>query len=88
MAFDVLNKENQLKAIDWLAEHDVHRILTHGGPSGTAIEANFDHLKELINYANDRITILPGGGITDKNVKSVVMALQVDEVHGTKIVGE
>lgn len=87
MAFDTLTKENQFKAIDWLAEHDVHRILTHGGPSGTAIETNFDHLKELINYANHRIIILPGGGITDKNAEAVVEALQVSEIHGTKIVG-
>ncbi|MGX7243518.1 copper homeostasis protein CutC [Enterococcus quebecensis] len=87
MAFDELSKENQFKAIDWLAEHDVHRILTHGGLAGTPIEENFDHLKELINYANDRIIILPGGGISDKNVDAVVDALQVSEVHGTKIVG-
>lgn len=87
MAFDALPKEKQFKAIDWLADHEVHRILTHGGPSGTPIEDNFDHLKELIAYANDRIIILPGGGISDKNLDTVVNALQVNEVHGTKIVG-
>ncbi|MGG5341291.1 copper homeostasis protein CutC [Enterococcus sp. AZ192] len=87
MAFDALPKEKQFKAIDWLADHEVHRILTHGGPSGTPIEDNFDHLKELIAYANDRILILPGGGISDKNLDTVVNALQVNEVHGTKIVG-
>ncbi len=86
MAFDVLSKENQFKAIDWLAEHDVHRILTHGGPAGSAIEDNFEHLKELIDYADKRIIILPGGGISSKNVDGVVHALGVNEVHGTKIV--
>ena len=35
MAFDALSKENQFKAIDWLAERGVTRILTHGGPAGT-----------------------------------------------------
>ncbi|GGC77417.1 copper homeostasis protein CutC [Enterococcus wangshanyuanii] len=87
MAFDALPKEKQFKAIDWLADHEVHRILTHGGPSGTPIEDNFAHLKELIAYANDRIIILPGGGISDKNLDTVVNALQVNEAHGTKIVG-
>lgn len=87
MAFDVLSKENQFKAIDWLVDHEVHRILTHGGPSGTPIEDNFDHLKELIKYADDRIIVLPGGGISDKNIESVIETLQVSEVHGTKIVG-
>lgn len=87
MAFDILSKEDQFKAIDWLAEHDVHRILTHGGTAGTIIEENLDHLKELIDYANNRIIILPGGGISDKNIETVVNSLGVNEVHGTKIVG-
>ncbi len=50
-------KKNQFKAIDWLAERGVTRILTHGGPAGTPIEDNFDHLKELIAYADQRILI-------------------------------
>ncbi|ALS38620.1 copper homeostasis protein [Enterococcus rotai] len=86
MAFDVLNKENQFKAIDWLADHDVHRILTHGGPAGSPIEENFDHLKELIQYADKRLIILPGGGISSKNADTVLNSLGVNEVHGTKIV--
>ncbi|WP_348922366.1 copper homeostasis protein CutC [Enterococcus rotai] len=86
MAFDVLSKENQFKAIDWLAEHDVHRILTHGGPAGSPIEENFDHLKELIQYADKRLIILPGGGISSKNADTVLNSLGVNEVHGTKIV--
>ncbi len=86
MAFDSLSKENQFKAIDWLAENGVQRILTHGGPSGTPIEENFQHLKELIAYAGDRLQILPGGGISTKNVDLVIQELNVTEVHGTKIV--
>ncbi|MEI5995165.1 copper homeostasis protein CutC [Candidatus Enterococcus mansonii] len=87
MAFDQLSKENQFKAIDWLVEHNVDRILTHGGPADTAIEENFDHLKDLIDYAANRIILLPGGGISDQNLDTVVKALSVNEVHGTKIVG-
>ncbi|KAF9404385.1 hypothetical protein HW555_014359 [Spodoptera exigua] len=86
MAFDVLSKEQQFTAIDWLVDHEVHRILTHGGPAGTSIEENFEHLNALIEYANDRIIILPGGGISDKNVETVINELKVNEVHGTKIV--
>ena len=86
MAFDALSKENQFKAIDWLAERGVTRILTHGGPAGTPIEDNFDHLKELIVYADQRILILPGGGISTENVQTVMDTLKVTEVHGTKIV--
>lgn len=86
MAFDQLNIDNQYKAIDWLAEHGVQRILTHGGLAKTPIEDNFSHLKELIDYANQRMIILPGGGISDHNLQQVVNQLQVKEAHGTKIV--
>ncbi|MBL1229785.1 copper homeostasis protein CutC [Enterococcus sp. BWB1-3] len=86
MAFDSLSKENQFKAIDWLAEHGVQRILTHGGPTGTPIEENLPHLKELIDYAGDRIIILPGGGINTQNIQQITDALNIKEAHGTKIV--
>lgn len=86
MAFDSLSKENQFKAIDWLAERGVDRILTHGGSAGTPIEENIPHLKELIAYAAERIIILTGGGISYQNLDQVKEALNVDEVHGTKIV--
>lgn len=86
MAFDAMSKENQFKAIDWLVENGVDRILTHGGVAGTPIEDNFEHLKELIAYANGRIIILPGGGVNHANAQLVADALQVNEVHGTKIV--
>lgn len=86
MAFDVMSDHNQLDAIDWLANHDVARILTHGGLAGTPIEANYSHLDQLIKHADNRLIILPGGGITFKNADSVAQKLNVKEVHGTKIV--
>lgn len=86
MAFDAIPIERQFEAIDWLAENGVTRILTHGGPSGTPISENYEHLKALIAHAGDRIGILPGGGITFENAEEVVEALGVTEVHGTKIV--
>ncbi|PTO37774.1 copper homeostasis protein CutC [Enterococcus mundtii] len=86
MAFDAIPQERQYEAIDWLVEHGVHRILTHGGVAGTNIEDNFAHLKQLIAHADGRIIILPGGGINSENAQVVVDALEVHEVHGTKIV--
>ena len=86
MAFDELAEKNQLAAIDFLAGLGVERILTHGGPAGTPIADNFDHLRRLIDHAAGRITILPGGGITYENAEAVAEALGVHEVHGTKIV--
>ena len=84
MAFDQLSPEAQLDAIDTLADCGVTRILTHGGAAGTSIEDNFDYLARLIEYAGDRLTILPGGGITTANRDAVAAALGVSELHGTK----
>lgn len=86
MAFDAIAKENQFAAIDWLAEQGVTRILTHGGPAEIDIMDNLPHLKELVDYAGDRLTILPGGGITHENVDEIVTFLGVNEAHGTRIV--
>ena len=86
MAFDALAPEDQLPAIDWLAEQGVERILTHGGAAGTPIAENLDRLRAYIDCAAGRIIILPGGGITWENAEDVAAALGVSEVHGTKIV--
>ena len=85
-SFDELDHDEQLRAIDFLAQEGVARILTHGGPKSAAIEENLDHLRELIAYADGRIIILPGAGITYENALDVAHALGVDEVHGTRIV--
>ncbi len=86
MAFDAIPADSQLKAIDWLVEHGVHRILTHGGPSDTRIEDNVDRLKMYIEHANGRIAILPGGGITHLNLPAIESSLNIKEAHGTRIV--
>lgn len=88
MAFDQIPHEQQFEAIDWLVKHGVARILTHGGPNSKSIEDNLSRLKELVDFAGDRIIILPGGGITDKNLHTIASVLNSREVHGTKIVGE
>lgn len=87
MAFDAIPTAKQLQAIDWLADHGVHRILTHGGLAGSAIEANLEQLKKYVQHANNRLIILPGGGITNENATTIAEALQVTELHGTKILG-
>lgn len=87
MAFDALTPAARQPALDWLIEHNVDRILTHGGPANTPIAANYPHLQQLITAAAGRIQILPGGGITIQNATDVATALHVNEVHGTQIVG-
>lgn len=86
MAFDELDAEAQLQAIDELATLGVERVLTHGGPAGTPILDNIDHIHELVGHAHGRLTIMPGGGITWQNAEHVASLLGVHELHGTKIV--
>lgn len=86
MAFDELPIAEQFKTIDWFASLGIDRILTHGGPLNEPIEQHLDHLKKLVDYAADRIIILPGGGITAKNAKTIAEMLGVKEVHGTRVV--
>lgn len=86
MAFDAIPREHQFSEMDWLMEHSVKRILTHGGLAEEPIQEYFSWLYELINHAASRIDILPGGGITVDNRDEIVAKLGVNQLHGTKIV--
>lgn len=86
MAFDMLESERQFAAIDWLADHGIKRILTHGGKAQQPIEANLPHLKNLIEYAANRITIVPGAGINFMNINQICTALSIVEAHGSRII--
>lgn len=85
MAFDMLEPAEQLKAINWLADQGVNRILTHGGPSTTNIEDNLDWLTQLKSYSKGKIDILAGGGVDFKNYQEIISKTGIREVHGTKI---
>ncbi len=87
MAFDEIPQRTQKAELSWLAEHGVKRILTHGGKLSEPILANISHLKEIISWAKGQIEILPGGGITSSNCDFIAEKLNVQQVHGTKIVG-
>lgn len=87
MAFDAIPKKQQFEAIDWLVEAGVERILTHGGSADQTMDACLPHLKDLVDYANGRIIILPGGGVHQDNCEMIATKLGVNEVHGTKILG-
>ena len=50
MAFDAIPREYQFSEMDWLMEHSVKRILTHGGLAEEPIQEHFSWLYELINH--------------------------------------
>lgn len=86
MAFDEILPELQFQAIDWLVDHGVKRILTHGGPLEQPITDHILTLKNHIQYANHRISLMAGGGVTYENAEEVARTLVINEVHGTRIV--
>jgi copper homeostasis protein len=76
-AFDVT--PDPLKSLDQLVDLGVTRILTSGqedtGPEGAPL------IKRLIDYAGDRIEILPGGGIKPHNLQQMVQFTGCKQVH-------
>ncbi|MBC2076544.1 copper homeostasis protein CutC [Listeria marthii] len=88
MAFDELIETEKLPAIDWLAEQGVTRILTHGGDGAKLPEETFINWRKYIDYAADRIIILPGGGIKSHNIKWILKETGAAEIHGTDLFGE
>ncbi|MGL4773427.1 MAG: copper homeostasis protein CutC [Clostridium sp.] len=82
MAFDEI--EDKKEAIDKLIELGINRILTKGGEVSAL--NNLNTIKGLIEYANKKIIIMPGGGVNASNKDEVISTTGAQEVHGTKIV--
>ncbi|MCD8819906.1 copper homeostasis protein CutC [Staphylococcus gallinarum] len=86
MAFDEIHQRGQIKALHQLIDLGFTRLLTHGGPAGTNIFDNLNHLGKLVVNSGGKIEIMPGGGVTKDNVQALLDAFPFQEVHGTKIV--
>lgn len=80
----ILNKKYE--AIDKLIEMKFDRILTKGCSQNAIIGKEV--IKKMIEHAQDKIIIMPGGGVNDKNKFELCEYVNCKEVHGTKIVGE
>ncbi len=76
-AFDLVPEP--FKAIDALIDCGCERILT-SGQSKYAFE-NKLLIKELVNYAGPKISIMAGSGIRPDNVESIIRDTGIKEVH-------
>lgn len=88
LAFDWIPKENQKEALDWLVEKGFTRVLSHGGMLDTNIMDNKDQLKQIVDWADGRIEVLPGGGVNDGNKDELCKYMGVKQAHGTHVLGE
>ena len=78
-AFDVT--PDALRALDQLVEIGITRILTSGQEDNALEGAAL--IKRLIEYAGDRIEILPGGGIKPHTLLRVLESTGCKQVHLT-----
>ncbi|MDA1263872.1 MAG: copper homeostasis protein CutC [Planctomycetota bacterium] len=76
-AFDLVRDQDE--ALEALVELGVQRILTSGGEPD--VVQGLDRLAHLNARAAGRITILPGGGVTEHNARALVDTTRVVELH-------
>lgn len=78
-AFDVA--ADPLAALDTLIELGVDRLLTSG--QAESVPAGLPLIRQLIERADGRISIMPGAGITPENVATVLSQTGAREYHAT-----
>jgi len=78
-AFDVT--PDPFKALDQLVELGITRVLTSGQQD--TVPEGMELIKRLVEYAGDRIEVMPGGGIKPHDVARVVEATRCRQIHLT-----
>jgi copper homeostasis protein len=71
-------------SLETLAELGVDRVLTSGQDSSALEGAPL--IASLVERAGDRLIIMPGGGITPRNVGRVVESTGAKEIHFAALV--
>jgi copper homeostasis protein len=76
-AFDMT--PDPFAALETLIELGVDRVLTSGQEA--SVLEGLPLIAELVERAGDRIIVMPGGGITVRNVERIVSAARPREIH-------
>lgn len=76
-AFDM--SRDLLEALEDIARLGVRRVLTSGGEPDVPSGANV--IQDLVKRAGNRLSIMPGGGVTEMNLGEIVRATGVREIH-------
>jgi copper homeostasis protein len=76
-AFDFTS--NLSEALEQLIEAGVSRVLTSGA-AATALEGA-DAIRQLVDQARVRITVMAGGAVRENNVREIVARTGVTEIH-------
>lgn len=78
-AFDMAR--DPFEAFDVLLELGVDRVLT-SGQERSVIEG-LELVTELVRRAGDRIIVMPGGGVTERNLARILKETGAREIHGS-----
>jgi copper homeostasis protein len=78
-AFDMAS--DPFQALDVLIDLGIDRVLT-SGQERTALEGS-NLIAELVRRAAGRIIVMPGGGITDRNVHRILAETGAQEIHAS-----
>ncbi|CAN5559588.1 copper homeostasis protein CutC [soil metagenome] len=78
-AFDMAHDPQQ--ALEDLIDLGIDRVLT-SGQEDSALEG-LDLITALVQQAKQRIIVMPGGGVTERNLKKIVTQSGVREIHMT-----
>jgi copper homeostasis protein len=78
-AFD--RSSDLFQAMETIIDLGCERILTSGGYD-TVIEGE-EVIRQLIEKAGNRITIMPGSGVTPENAGELIQKTGLKELHGT-----
>ena len=76
-AFDMTR--DPFEALETLIELGVDRILTSGQEH--VVLEGLDLIRDLVEKAGDRIVVMPGCGVTERNLAKVVAESKAREVH-------
>lgn len=76
-AFDM--SRDPYEALEALIGLGLDRVLTSGQQA--SVSEGLDLITELIAQAGDRIIVMPGAGITERNIKQVLEQAQPKEIH-------
>jgi copper homeostasis protein len=76
-AFDMAADPHQ--ALEDLIDLGIDRVLT-SGQENSALEG-IDLITELVQKANGRIIVMPGGGVNERNVQRIIAQSGAREVH-------
>lgn len=70
-----------IEALETLINLKVDRLLTSG--QTTDAYSGKDTIKKLVDYAKDRIIIMPGGGVNESNIAEIIKYTGIKEIHGS-----